>query len=604
MDYLSEPLKPKTITTMKKHLSKKTLWLSLLSILALGFVFILAVGSIEDLLGSSAEQTKKDIGGGMVQKSITYTHWPGGSDTYRGKEDEYGRRQGIWTITGENWDGTDLGIQEVTYVDGKRTGSTYVEQREVITQECYKNDRSYPCNTKGEQIIAGDASAFQVLAQYYPWFVAKFLILDIDNEQVKAYVDTLETILDELGDDPLEFDEYYSDAIDSLTSTPYDSIIQRHSTFASIRGLEEVKNDEFRMATIDRHRSNGKTTYSILESTYPGYLQAISELEVGLPDFERFCHVNDSLMDGDDALYGPLDMEDIFFVDSVDARLTRAMVYILSYEDTTSSVLKSLKIKTLINQRIDIRTLYKDIQSLIVQTVIDSITQNAGSAAFYFMFLKYNQGDMIYRSVKEAWFNKREVVTLPMVFTELTASNSATSVSLMGEVLEDGGATVTSRGMVWADFYNPTTSDNSEAFGSGLGTFEKTLSNLIPGNTYYARSFATNSVGTAYGNCLKFTAGGAVGINEPELFVQDFTVYPNPASAFTTISFQVESSENLSLTFVNLKGQAVYHHDLGSLLPGKNRVELDLSCLPNGFYSCQLSKNGRIRGEQKILIIH
>jgi len=584
---------------MKKHLSKKTLWQSLLSIIALGIIILFALGSV----GQSAKQTKKDVGGGMVEKKIVYTSWPSGSDTYTGREDAYGRRQGVWTITEENYDEEIISTEKVTYVDGIRTGSTTTSKGGSPTYECYRNGRVYPC-TKGEQIMAEDASAFQVLAQYYPWFIDRFLIFEIDNEYVKAYVDTLETILDELGDDPLEFDEYYADAVDSLTYTPYDSIIQRHSIISSIRGEEEVKNDELRMATIDRHRSNDKTTYSVLESVYPGYLQSLSELEVNSPDFERFCHVKDSLMDGDDALYGPLNLEDIFFVDSVDARLYRAMVYILNYEDTTSSALKSMKIKTIINQWNDIKTLYKEKHALLLQSVIDSTTQNAAAAAVIFLFLKYNQGDMIYRSVKEAWFNKRDIVTLPNVFTEFTASNSATSVTLLGEVLEDGGADVTSRGITWADFYNPTTSDNSEILGTGLGTFELTLSNLTAGNTYYARSFATNSAGTAYGNCLKFTAGGAVGIKEPELFVRVFTVYPNPASGFTTISFHVESSENLSLTIVNLKGQAVYHYDSGILQPGKNKIELDVSDLPNGLYSCQLSSNGRIRGSQKVLIVH
>ena len=171
-------------------------------------------------------------------------------------------------------------------------------------------------------------------------------------------------------------------------------------------------------------------------------------------------------------------------------------------------------------------------------------------------------------------------------------------------MLEDGGADVTSRGIVWADFYNPTTSDHSETSGTGLGTFEITLSNLTPGNTYYARSYATNSAGTAYGNCLKFTAGEAVGINDNEIAVQDFTVYPNPASGFATFSFHVESPENLAMTLVNLKGQVVYHHDIGLLLTGENRIELDVSDLPNGLYSCQLSSNGRIRGTKKIIISH
>jgi hypothetical protein len=280
------------------------------------------------------------------------------------------------------------------------------------------------------------------------------------------------------------------------------------------------------------------------------------------------------------------------------------MVYILNYEDTTSSALKSLKIKTIFNHRNDIRTLYREIPSLLVQTVIDSITQAAAGAALYFMLLKYYQGDMMYRSVKEAWFNKKGVVSIPIVMTQFSGNPSATSVSLLGEVLEDGGADVTSRGMAWADFYNPTTSDNSESSGSGLGTFKITARNLTEGNTYYARSYAVNSAGTAYGNCLTFTAGEAVGINEPELFVQDFTIYPNPASGFTTISFHVESPENMALTFVNLKGQAVYHHDMGLLLTGVNRIELDISSLPNGIYNCQLNSNGRTKGTQKMLIAH
>ena len=193
---------------------------------------------------------------------------------------------------------------------------------------------------------------------------------------------------------------------------------------------------------------------------------------------------------------------------------------------------------------------------------------------------------------------------MPNVFTEFTGSNSSTSVTLLGEVIEDGGADVTSRGMAWADFYNPTTSDNSESSGSGLGTFEIMVPNLTEGNTYYARSYAINSAGTAYGNCVKFTAGEAVGINDNEIAVLDFTVYPNPASGYTTFIFHMESPENMAMILVNLKGQAVYHHDMGMLFTGENKIELDVSGLPNGLYSCQLSSNVRIKGTEKILIVH
>jgi hypothetical protein len=562
------------------------------------FIFLGA----DSLFGPNVSTTREDLGGGLVQTTQDFRDNDDKKIILTGKEDDRGVRNGPFTRrtqTRFEWE-----EEELTYVNGKRTGrSVTTDMFGNIEYTCYKRGVAYDCD-KAEHIIAEDATAFQVLTDKYPWFTSTLSVFGYNDEYVEAYLDTLETILDEFGDDPLEFDIYYSDATDSLTYTPYDSIIQLNSILSSLQGEDEVKQDEFRMATIDRHRSNGKTTYSILETIYPGYLQSLSELEVSDLDFERFCHVKDSLMDGDDALYGPLDLENTFFVDSIDTRLFRAMVYILNYEDTTSSALKSLKIKTIFNHRNDIRTLYREIPSLLVQTVIDSITQAAAGAALYFMLLKYYQGDMMYRSVKEAWFNKKGVVSIPIVMTQFSGNPSATSVSLLGEVLEDGGADVTSRGMAWADFYNPTTSDNSESSGSGLGTFKITARNLTEGNTYYARSYAVNSAGTAYGNCLTFTAGEAVGINEPELFVQDFTIYPNPASGFTTISFHVESPENMALTFVNLKGQAVYHHDMGLLLTGVNRIELDISSLPNGIYNCQLNSNGRTKGTQKMLIAH
>ena len=116
--------------------------------------------------------------------------------------------------------------------------------------------------------------------------------------------------------------------------------------------------------------------------------------------------------------------------------------------------------------------------------------------------------------------------------------------------------------------------------------------------------FATNSAGTAYGNCIQFTATGAVGIIDHEIFTRDFNVYPNPASGTTTFSFNAESSENIVLTIINLKGQVIYQNDLGSLPQGENKIELNLSGLPNGMYSCQLTSNGTIKGTRKLLIAH
>ena len=72
-----------------------------------------------------------------------------------------------------------------------------------------------------------------------------------------------------------------------------------------------------------------------------------------------------------------------------------------------------------------------------------------------------------------------------------------------GTITSDGGASVTSRGLVWGTTTGSST--YSVTSGSGTGTYTSSLTGLSPATTYYVRSFATNSVGTVYGAEVSFT---------------------------------------------------------------------------------------------------
>ncbi|HPQ35755.1 MAG TPA: FISUMP domain-containing protein, partial [Tenuifilaceae bacterium] len=87
--------------------------------------------------------------------------------------------------------------------------------------------------------------------------------------------------------------------------------------------------------------------------------------------------------------------------------------------------------------------------------------------------------------------------------TEITG-NSAESG---GNVTTDGGAAVTARGIVWSNSENPTVSENQgiTTNGTGTGSWVSGIVDLTPSNTYYVRAYATNSVGTYYGNEVNFT---------------------------------------------------------------------------------------------------
>lgn len=90
--------------------------------------------------------------------------------------------------------------------------------------------------------------------------------------------------------------------------------------------------------------------------------------------------------------------------------------------------------------------------------------------------------------------------------TTVANSIGTTTASSGANITSDGGALVTVRGVVWDLSNNPTVALGTKTSdGTGTGSFVSSLTGLTPGVTYYLRSFATNSVGTAYGNEISFS---------------------------------------------------------------------------------------------------
>jgi len=102
------------------------------------------------------------------------------------------------------------------------------------------------------------------------------------------------------------------------------------------------------------------------------------------------------------------------------------------------------------------------------------------------------------------------VANAPTVTTADITNIQGTTATSGGNVTEDGGIDVTARGVVWATVSSPSLS-NKVGFttdGSGKGIYTSTLTNLIPGTTYFVKAYATNSQGTAYGTEKTFTTTG------------------------------------------------------------------------------------------------
>lgn len=109
-----------------------------------------------------------------------------------------------------------------------------------------------------------------------------------------------------------------------------------------------------------------------------------------------------------------------------------------------------------------------------------------------------------------AYGNQQSFVTfsalLPTLTTIIPTSINATSATSGGNILDNGGAPVTARGVCWSATTNPTVALSTKTTdSSGNGTFISSLTGLTPGTTYYARAYATNNSGSAYGNEFMFT---------------------------------------------------------------------------------------------------
>ena len=91
----------------------------------------------------------------------------------------------------------------------------------------------------------------------------------------------------------------------------------------------------------------------------------------------------------------------------------------------------------------------------------------------------------------------------PFISTIAATAVTGTSATTGGTITSDGGLPVTSRGLVWGT--SPGSTTFSTTTGAGTGAFSTSLTGLSMATTYYIRAYATNSIGTSYGNELSFT---------------------------------------------------------------------------------------------------
>ncbi|MBS4013813.1 MAG: M6 family metalloprotease domain-containing protein [Bacteroidetes bacterium] len=170
----------------------------------------------------------------------------------------------------------------------------------------------------------------------------------------------------------------------------------------------------------------------------------------------------------------------------------------------------------------------------------------------------------------------------PTVTTADISNITMNSANAGGNVTESGGATVTSRGVVYATTQNPTTSNSSVSGGSGTGSFNVTLSSLNPNTTYYVRAFAVNSQGTSYGAQKWFTTAEdntSIADNDDK---KNIEVFPNPAKDIVNITSR---NNIIDIKVFDIFGNLVYS---ASKDGSSDDHQINISDFAAGIYFVQL----------------
>lgn len=109
------------------------------------------------------------------------------------------------------------------------------------------------------------------------------------------------------------------------------------------------------------------------------------------------------------------------------------------------------------------------------------------------------------REIKHVISQYRIASDPPVVQTDLVFNITAGRAEGTGTITDIGGSSVSEKGICWNTQPDPTVFDSCSRFLLSDNTYTVSLNGLNGNTTYYARAYAKNSGGTAYGENVQFT---------------------------------------------------------------------------------------------------
>lgn len=166
---------------------------------------------------------------------------------------------------------------------------------------------------------------------------------------------------------------------------------------------------------------------------------------------------------------------------------------------------------------------YAIVGTINTDTFNFSDTGLAPSTTYIYRVFSYNTIGNSSTFSNEITITTGTAIALPVITTTEVSLISSSSTSSGGTIISDGGGIVIARGIVWSTSSNPTIDLATKTTdGTGTGIFTSTITGLSAATSFHVRAYATNSVGTSYGNDVVFTT------TSTETYVTDIdgNVYP------------------------------------------------------------------------------
>lgn len=225
-----------------------------------------------------------------------------------------------------------------------------------------------------------------------------------------------------------------------------------------------------------------------------------------------------------------------------------------------------------------------------------SLTGLQGGTTYYIRAYVSGNGGLSYGDEKQFTTNISE----PTLTTNSATIISGGSTTVTYTITSTGGATITTRGICWSTLPNPTISLPTKTVESGsfsTGIFTATATG-ISANTIYIRAYATNIVGTSYGQEITAVSIPAW-VDSNLIFFLPFNGDPVSPASYTDAGPNGNNFPRLGGSLITISNRTAYN----GVGQGTNVLyrTISINNITSATYSCWLYML-QVPGEYQVIM--